>query len=116
MQPTRHHGARTGAEQVGLNHGDRHAVGAQLAVEWPGFAAREGQKHRQMILQIAADGQIHHRIDPHVAQMRGRPDAGQHQQLRGGEGAAGDDDVTRGFRPRQPAVLHVGDSRRGGTA
>jgi hypothetical protein len=49
-----------------------------LAMERPRLRTRKGEKHRQVVLKIAADRQINDRIDPDLAQMRGWPDAGQH--------------------------------------
>ncbi len=76
MQPTRHCGARSGAEQPGPDHADRHAVKPHLAVERPRLRTREGEKHCQVVLKIAADRQVNDRLDPDLAQMRCRADAG----------------------------------------
>ena len=50
-----------------------------------------------MILQVLAHRQVDAGLDPHFGQMRGRADAGEHQELRRIECAAGDDDIAIGL-------------------
>lgn len=78
MQPARHDGPWAGAKQPGPDHADRHAVKSHLAMERARFGTREGEKYSEVVLKIAADGQVDRGIDPDLAQMRGRSDAGQH--------------------------------------
>ena len=57
-----------------------------------------------MILQILADRQIDHRRDPAGAQMRRRPDARQHEQLRRVERAGAQDHLAGRPRPANIAA------------
>ena len=88
MQPAGHHRARAGAEAVGADHADRHAVEPHFAAERALVEPLEEDDHREVILQVLADRQIDDRLDAHLAQMRGRPDARQHEKLRRVERAA----------------------------
>src|SRR6266852_3500908 len=72
MQPARHDSPWASAEQPRLDHADRHAVKPHLAMERTGLGTREREKYRKVVLKIAADRQINCRLDPDLAQMRGR--------------------------------------------
>ena len=102
VQPARHHGAGSGAEEVGADHAARHAVETHLAVERAGALRAKHDQHGEMILQVLADRQVDDGLDTVLAQMRGRTDAGEHQQLRRVEGAAGDDHLARRPSTRRP--------------
>ena len=79
----------------------------------PALGRAKKMMHRQMVLQILADRQIDDRLDAHLAQMRGRADAGQHQQLRRVEGAAGEDHLALGVdRDASPLSLTIFDAGR----
>ena len=95
------------AVEIRHQHAHRHAVEPHLAVEHAGDScARIGHVGADMVLQILADRQVGDAGDPHLAQMRRRPDAGQHQELRRVERAAGDDDFAfASARLRSPESL-----------
>ena len=95
VQAARHHGRGTGAVEIGHQHAHRHAVEAHLAVEHAGTLARIGHVGADVVLQILSDRQIGDAGDSHLAQMRGRADAGQHQELRRVERAARQDHFAR---------------------
>ena len=86
-------GARPRAEEIGLQHGQRHAVKAHQLVEMAGAVARPGEPGRQMVLQIGSHGQIDDGLDPVLLQMGGGANAREHEQLRCVEGAGGNDDL-----------------------
>ena len=65
-----------------------------------------------MVLQVFPDRQIGHRLDADRAQMIGRADAGQHQQLRRIERAAAQDDLAIGHGIQPLAALLVFDAGR----
>ena len=68
-----------------------------------------------MVLQVLPDPrQVGHHRDSVALQMVGRPDAGQHQQLRRVDGAAGQDHLTAGHGGAEVASLAVLDA--GGAA
>ena len=72
MQPARHHGAGAGAEEIGADHGDRHAIETHVVAERALVEALEKDDHRQVVLQVLADRQIDHRLDADLGEMRGR--------------------------------------------
>src|SRR5215470_9404831 len=88
MQSAGHNSPWSGAEQPGLDHADRHAVKPHLAVERTRLGTYKGEKYREVVLKIATDRQINCWLDPNLAQMRCRSDAGQHQNLWCAKGAA----------------------------
>jgi len=112
MQAARHDGSRPGAEQVGLGHCERHAIGAHGAAERPRCRPDEIDEHRQMVLQVAADWQIDHRRDVDAAQVFRRADAGKHQELGRVEGATAKNHLAHRFGAHDLAVLHVLDADR----
>ena len=81
-ETARHIRARSLAEEISLHHRQRHAVETQQLMEETRLIARPCKPRRQMVLQIFAHRQINQRLDALFAQMRIRPDARQHQQLR----------------------------------
>jgi hypothetical protein len=114
MEAAGHHGAGPGAERIGPDHARRHAVEPQLMVKRLGLAAREGEKHGEMVLQVLPDWQVDQRRDAELAQMPGRPNAGQHQDLRRAEGAARHDHLPGGGGAVQAAAPEIFDASGGG--
>ncbi len=96
VQAARHHGRRPAAEEVAAQHVQRHLVEPHVVAEFAATGPREHDQHREMVLQIFADRQIGDRLDADRAQMIGRADAGQHQQLRRIERAAAQDHLAIG--------------------
>ena len=74
------------------------------------LGAGEHDQHREMVLQVLADRQIDHRLDADRAQMIGRADAGQHQDLRRVERAAAEDDLALGVGVKRLAALLIVDA------
>ena len=63
VQSARHHGAGAGAEEVGAQHADRHAVEAHVVAEDAGSLCRAKKMiDGEMILQVLADRQIDDRV------------------------------------------------------
>ena len=61
-----------------------------------------------MIAEVATDpAEVGVDVDPHFDQVLGRADAGQHQQLRAVDRAAGQDDLGVGPRALELAVVQV---------
>ncbi len=94
VQTARHHGTRTGAEEIGADHADRHPIEAHLLSEGAVGQPLEKDAHRQVILQVRPDRQIDHRFDADLGEMRRRADARQHEELRRVECTARQDDLT----------------------
>ena len=98
----RQHRRRTGAEQIRLHHREREAIVThqfvQRAVRRPPLPH---QHAFQMILQVVADRERGDDRDAEFAQMIGRADAGEHQQLRRVERAAAQQHFARGLRARR---------------
>ena len=70
-----------------------------------------GQTQLQVVLQVLADfGSIDEGRDPHFLQVRGWPDAREHQQLWGVDRAATDDHFALGAHVPHLAVLFVAHS------
>ncbi len=92
------------AEQIGAHHADGHAVEAHLAMEGAGLAPPKEHVGAQVVLQVLADRQIDQRRDAELAQMRGRPDARQHEQLRRVERAGAHDHLAARPRANQIAA------------
>ena len=64
-----------------------------------------------MVLEVLSDsGQVGHRLDAQGAQLPGRADAGQHEQLRGADRARAHDDLPSVVRPGWHAVAEVADA------
>ncbi len=64
-----------------------------------------------VVLQVRADaGNVRHRRDAELLQRVGVADAGQHQDLRRIDRAAGDDDFAARAHPDEPAVVQVLDA------
>jgi hypothetical protein len=83
LQTERHRRRGPGAEEVRLEHRKRDAIVAHQVVERARFSAALPQQHAlEVVLQVVAHRQRDDRRDAHLAQMFGRPDAGEHQQLR----------------------------------
>ena len=75
-------------EEMGLARGQTRRGRADLA-----FRA-EDHRREEMVVQVLADpGQVGDDVDPDRAQMLGRPDSGEQEQLRGTDRAAADDDL-----------------------
>jgi hypothetical protein len=91
-------------KEIGADHADRHAVETHFPAERALGQPLEEDDHRQVVLQVFSDRQIGDRIDAHVAQMRGGPDAGEHEEVRGIEGAAGEDHLAARLRARHVAA------------
>jgi hypothetical protein len=70
--------------------------------------ARETERDHAlwMVEQTIADGQVVQRLDVHVAQVPGRADPGEHQELRAVESAAGHHDLDARLE-RSPSPLHT---------
>ena len=73
---------------------------------------REHDEHREMVLQIGADRQVDDRRDAEFAQVIGRPDARQHQQLRRIERAAAEDHLAPRLGMVRMSVLDEIDAGR----
>jgi hypothetical protein len=109
-------------EAAGLRHVARHrAAVRQLPAQRvrvaallpqaaePGRGPDDGQ-HR-MVAEVAADPRaVGPHVDAHLDQVVGRADAGQHQQLRAVDGAAGQDDLRVGLGDLGYTVPGVGDA------
>ncbi len=96
-----------GAEHPGAHHVERHLVEPHVAEEFARFGAGIHHQHREMVLQVLADRQIDERGDADRAQMIGRADAGEHQNLRRVEGAAAEDDFALGIGVQRLAALFI---------
>ncbi len=72
----------------------------------PGRVHDERHRHEHVVVQVVADGQVGVHLDAVLAQVRGRADAGQHQQLRRTERARRQHHFLR--RPDRPRPL-LGD-------
>jgi hypothetical protein len=116
--------ARLGvSEAAGLRRvGSQRAAVSELPAQRVRVAAllpqaaqpRRGPDHRQhwMVRQVGADARaVRQHVDAHLDQVVGRPDAGQHQQLRAVDRAAGHDDLGAGLGAGHltvPQVTHAG--------
>jgi hypothetical protein len=67
-----------------------------------------------MVLQVLPDRQVDESGDADRAQIPGRPDAGEHQDLRGTEGAARHDDLPGRVGTVQAAAFEIFDAPGGG--
>ena len=113
VQPARHHRAGAGAEEVGADHADRHAVAPHLLEKRAFVQALEKDDHREVVLQVLTDRQIDHGLDVHRSKMRRRTDPRTHQQRRGIERTAREDHLPVGLDPHHiPAALVVFDAGR----
>ncbi len=66
----------------------------------------EGHRDEQVVVQVVAHRQVGEYGDAVLAEVRGRADAGEHQDLRGPEHAGGDDDLLAGpDHPAGPVVV-----------
>ncbi len=65
---------------------------------------------------VPPDRQVDHRRDADLAQMSGRPDSGEHQDLRRAEGAARHDHFPGGIDAVQPAAFEIFDALGRGAA
>ena len=84
-------------EEEPLEADHDHAVRLQVAVERDRLLAAVLHVNLQMVVQVLADArQVDRRRDADRAQVIGRTDAGEHQELRRAEGAGADDHLARG--------------------
>ena len=106
-------GAEAGAEE-GPFHADQElAHRVHRLVEGDRLQAGVLDIDLEMVLQVAADTrQVGHHRHGQRAELVGRPDAGQHQQLRRVDGAAAEDDLAGGPRLADLAALAILDADR----
>ncbi len=80
--------AKAALEQQPLQTNPRAAEKAKLVLDGDWLVATVAQRRHDMVLQVFTDtGQIMRHRDAMFAQMIGRADAGEHEQLRRGDGA-----------------------------
>ena len=97
---------RAGAEQLELQAVEEHAPADALPVIAVPAISHGDDRHLGMVDQVLADaGQIDEAVDAVVAQMVGRADPRQHQQLRRHQRAGREDDLAVGNAPCARARL-----------
>lgn len=93
---------------------ERHGRGGEPGLfERDRFVDDERQAAQaHVVLQVVAHLQVgHHRLDTHVAQVFGRPDAGHHEQLRRPDGACREHDLLARHHHASPAAARVHHAR-----
>ena len=112
VQTARQHGCGARPEQMGADDRERHPVEPHGLAERPRLRPGCRRLNGQVILKVPADiGGLDHRLDPHAAQMVAGADPRQHQQLRGIEDTAGQNDFlgrANDFRLAEPRIGHAG--------
>ena len=110
VQTKRQMRRRTGAHQITAQHRDTGAIEPHHRMEGSGLGTFPQQFDFEVILQTVADGQIGHRRDAERAQMLGRADTREHQQMRRIERTAAHEHFTRRFFGNRHAVTRVLDA------